>query len=258
MTERLILKLDSPVAELILNHPQRRNALNLEMWAAIPGLIEQAMSDRSVRVLLIHGGDGGHFAAGADISEFATHYATRGGAEAAAETLAQATAAIEACRAPVIAAIEGSCMGAGMSLATAADLRVVADGAKFCLPPARLGAAYPYGDLRRLSDIVGLAVTRDLLLTARVFDADEAAALGLASKRVEHGGALNAARETAAQMATLSPWALRAGKSMLNSLGQGQRTEPSAMRALQIEGFLGDDFLEGQRAFLDKRNPVFK
>ncbi len=257
MTDRLILKIDTPVAQLILNNPQRRNALNLEMWAAIPGLIERAVASAGVRALIIHGGSAGHFAAGADISEFETLYATRDGAQAAATTLAKATLAIETCAIPVIAAIEGSCMGAGLSLATAADLRVVGDGAKFCLPPAKLGAAFPYADLRRLSDIIGLAAARDLLLTARIFDADEAERLGLSSRRTGAGGALEAATEIATRMAALSRWSLMAGKRMLNTLGAGHKTETPEMRALQVEGFLGADFLEGQSAFLAKRKPDY-
>ncbi len=257
MTTRLIGRSSGAVAELILNHPERRNALNLEMWTAIPDMLADLVAPPGIRALILHGGEVGHFAAGADISEFATQYATREGAEAAAEKLAKATAAIEACPVPVIAAIEGSCMGAGLSLATAADLRVIGDGAKFCLPPAKLGAAYPYADLRRLSDIIGLAATRDLLLTARTIDAEEAAALGLVSRRIGMGQALAAAREIAAQMATLSPWALRAGKTMLNQIGTGQKTETPAIRALQIEGFLGPDFNQGQSAFLAKRRPDY-
>ena len=257
MTDKLILKIDVPVAQLILNNPQRRNALNLEMWAAIPGLIEQVATSEGVRALIIHGGDTGHFAAGADISEFATLYATKDGAQAAAETLAKATLAIEACPVPVIAAIEGACMGAGLSLATAADLRVISDGARFCLPPAKLGAAYPYGDLRRLSDIIGLSATRDLLLTARIFEADEAETLGLSSRRVRTGKALDTATAMATEMAALSRWSLSAGKTMLNTIGAGQKVETPAMRALQVEGFLGADFLEGQSAFMTKRKPDY-
>lgn len=257
MTDLVHLKLHGPIAELILNNAKRLNALNLEMWEAIPGLFEQIAKAPHIRAAIMHGGEIGHFAAGADISEFAPVWATPKGADRAAKALYAATTAIETCTRPVIAAIEGSCMGAGLSLASACDLRVVADGARFSLPPAKLGAAYPYEDLRRLADIIGLAPTRDLLLTARMIEADEAGDLGLASRRVAQGAAYQTALEIANTMTGLSPWALTTGKAMLSAIGRGQRTETPEARAKQIEGFLGPDFFEGQSAFLEKRKADF-
>ena len=245
MTDKFILKTDGPVAELILNHPQRRNALNLEMWAAIPALMAEAESS-DARALIIHGGAVGHFAAGADISEFPTKWGTHETAGIAAQKLADATHAIER-----------SCMGAGLSVATAADLRVIADGAKIGLPPAKLGASYPFEDLRRLVDLIGIAPTRDLILTARVIEADEANALGLASRRCGAGEALATAQALAADMAPLSQWSQQAAKTQLSAIGAGQRTETAELRALQVEGFLNDDFKEGYSAFLEKRKPDF-
>lgn len=257
MTDLLRLETHGPIAELILNNGKRRNALNLEMWEAIPGLLAQIASAADIRVVIMHGGEVGHFAAGADISEFGPIWATPEGAKRAANALYTATTAIETCTRPVIAAIEGSCMGAGLSLASACDLRVVADGARFSLPPAKLGAAYPYEDLRRLADIIGLAPTRDLLLTARTIEAEEAGDLGLASRRVASGQAHQTALEIAKGMIDLSPWALSTGKTMLSAIGAGQKTDTPQMRALQIEGFLGPEFYEGQNAFLKKRKPKF-
>lgn len=256
MSDKFILKTDGPVAELILNHPERRNALNLEMWAAIPALIAEAESS-DARALIIHGGDVGHFAAGADISEFPTKWGTHRTAGDAAQKLADATHAIEHCKLPTIAAIERSCMGAGLSVATAADLRVIADGAKIGLPPAKLGASYPFEDLRRLVDLIGIAPTRDLILTARVIEADEANALGLASRRCGAGEAIQTAYALAVEMAPLSQWSQQAAKTQLSAIGAGQCTETPEMRALQVEGFLNDDFKEGYSAFLEKRKPDF-
>jgi enoyl-CoA hydratase/carnithine racemase len=257
MTDKIILKAEVKIAELILNYPERLNALNLEMWAAIPGLISQAEASNA-RCLIIHGGAVGHFAAGADISEFPTKWGTKDTANAAAQLLADATAAIEHCKLPTIAAVEKSCMGAGLSLATAADMRVIADGAKISLPPAKLGASYPYEDLRRLVDLIGIAPTRDLILTARVIDANEANALGLATRQCAAGEALNAAKTLAAEMSKLSSWSQRAAKTQLSNIAAGQRTENTEMRDLQVEGFLNTDFKEGYTAFLEKRKPTFE
>jgi enoyl-CoA hydratase/carnithine racemase len=256
MTDKLTLKLNGKVAELVLNHPKRRNALNLEMWSAIPGLIAKVEAS-DARSLIIHGGEVGHFAAGADISEFQTKWGTAETAGAAAQALADATSSIEHCAIPTIAAIEKSCMGAGLSVATAADIRIIAEGAKIGLPPAKLGASYPFEDLRRLVDIIGLAPTRDLMLTARVIEADEAMQLGLATRWAGQGKAFSTALELADQMAHLSPWSQRTAKTQLSRIGAGQRTETPDMRALQVEGFLNPDFVEGYTAFLEKRKPTF-
>lgn len=257
MSQRLNLIIDETIATLTLNHAERRNAVTQDMWAAIPDLISQAEEMPGVRTLILHGGECGHFAAGADISEFSTHYTTPENIDSSIEALSRASDAIAALSKPVIAAIEGSCMGAGLSLATAADLRVVADGARFCLPPAKLGVAYPYNDLRRMVDLIGHGMVRDLLLTARVFGADEAAQMGLSSRRVEAGVALSSAQTIAADMAKLSPWSQMAGKQMLSNIAAGVATETADMRQLQINGFLGNDFQEGHRAFLEKRKPDF-
>ncbi|MEM9939870.1 MAG: enoyl-CoA hydratase-related protein [Pseudomonadota bacterium] len=242
---------------VVIDYPERRNALTLSMWGGIEHALKAVSEDEAVRAVIIHG-KGAHFAAGADMSEFATHWDTEEKAYQAADQMAHATAAIEDCSKPVIAAIEGSCMGAGLSIATAADIRVVAKGAKFALPPAKIGASYPYSDLRRLVDLVGQGPARDLMLSARIIEASEANQLGLVSRLVEYGEALGAAEALASEMAVLSPWALSAAKTMLNTIASGASIEPDAMRELQVSGFSGAEFKEGYTAFLEKRKPDFK
>ena len=115
MTPSIRLETNPPLAELILNKPDKRNALSIDMWAAIPAMVAKVEADKRVKILIIHGGDTGAFAAGADISEFEGIYATAERAAASGETIARALDAIEACMKPVIAAIEGACVGGGVS-----------------------------------------------------------------------------------------------------------------------------------------------
>ncbi|MEM6536046.1 MAG: enoyl-CoA hydratase-related protein [Pseudomonadota bacterium] len=257
MTDTLILKADGPVAEIILNNPSRRNAMKGDMWTAISAACARIGAMESVRAVILHGGECGHFSAGADMSEFDAAFADRSAAETSCQAISDASRAIEACPKPVIAAIEGTCMGGALALAAASDLRVVAEGAAFSLPPAKLGVAYPIEDLRRLADILGPARVRELFLTARVFQADEADRFGFVTRRVPTGSAARIAAEMAADMTRLSGWSLSAGKTMLAAIAAGQRTESDAMASLFLEGFLGPDFKEGYRAFLDKRAPDF-
>ena len=116
MTQSIRLDVDAPIA------------LSVDMWAAIPALVEQATADPNVKILIIHGGDAGAFAAGADISEFEEIYATRDSAAASGSTIAAALDAVEACPKPTLAAIEGACVGGGVSLAMTCDLRVASAG----------------------------------------------------------------------------------------------------------------------------------
>ena len=257
MSDLIKLKFDGACAEIILNVPERRNALRHEMWAAIPGLIAEAVADPATHVVVIHGGTAGAFAAGADISEFSTRYADRAGREEAAGAISAALTAVEMCPKPVIAAIEGACVGGGMSLAAACDLRFAAEDARFAITPAKLGLVYPFGDTRRLVDIVGAAAAKDMLFTGRIFPAPEAMYLRLIDRLVPSGEALAYARAYAADISAVSQWSVRAIKTMVARVEHGQRDDSEEAREHFLSGFAGEDFEEGYRAFLDKRRAEF-
>ncbi len=253
------LRLDNlpPNAELVLDRPEKRNALSIAMWRAVPDLIAQAVSDPAVKVVLIHAGDTGNFASGADISEFETIYATAETAAASARTIAQALEAIAACPKPVIAAIEGACVGGGVSIALAADLRIASDSARFAITPAKLGLVYPAADTRRLAAAIGLSAAKDLLFTGRTIAAEEAHALGLVDRICPKGEALAMARSLAGEVAAASQWSVRATKAMISGLEAGWADEDPRAQALFLEGFANADFAEGYVAFLEKRPARF-
>ncbi|MEO0981063.1 MAG: enoyl-CoA hydratase-related protein [Pseudomonadota bacterium] len=253
------IRLDTapPLAEIVLNKPDKRNALSVDMWAAIPGLVAEAEADPKVKVLLVHGGEAGAFAAGADISEFETIYATAESAAASGDTIARALDAVEACSKPVIAAIEGACVGGGVSLAMVADVRVASEASKFGVTPGKLGLVYPAGDTRRLLAAIGAGATKDILFTGRIFQADEALRIGLIDRLAPQGGALDAARAFASEIAAISQWSVRATKRMIQGLQADWTDKNPEARALFLEGFQNEDFQEGYRAFLDKRPAKF-
>ncbi|MBY9066947.1 enoyl-CoA hydratase/isomerase family protein [Hyphomonas sp. WL0036] len=257
MSQPIRLDIAAPLAEIVLNKPERRNALSVEMWAAIPALVAQANADPNVKLILIHGGDAGAFAAGADISEFETIYATEESAKASGQRIADALDAIENSAKPVIAAIEGACVGGGVSLAMAADLRVAGAGAKFGVTPGKLGLVYPAGDTRRLLAAIGPGATKDILFTGRIFAAEEAKSLGLIDRLVDAGSALEAARAWASDIAAISQWSVRATKQMIRGLQNGWAEETPEAQSLFLNGFSNEDFQEGYRAFLDKRPARF-
>lgn len=251
------MTVSAPFAEIILNRPERRNALSLEMWAQIPGMIAAAEADTSVKVIILHGGAAGAFAAGADISEFATAYATADKARASGEIIADALNAVEKCTKPTLAAIEGACVGGGVSLSVAADLRVAGEGSKFGITPAKLGIVYPGGDTRRLVALIGAARSKDILMTGRIFPAKEALSLGLINRLVDKGDALDAAKQLGTEIASVSQWSTRNIKRMIAGLENGWADDGEEATALFLEGFDNDDYRDGAQAFLDKRKPNF-
>lgn len=244
------------IATLMLDRPQRRNALTRAMWGAIPGLLEQAAADPAVKVLLVRGA-GGCFAAGADIAEFRTALADRAGAEAYAGDIARAMDGLADFPKPTLALIEGACVGGGMGLALACDLRFAAEDARLGITPARLGLLYPLGDTRRLVEAVGAATAKDLLFTGRLLGAAEALALRLVD-RVQPRAALEAAvLAYAAEITAASQWTVRQTKAMIRRIQAGQRHDDAETLAMFLDTVEGPDFQEGWHAFLDKRPPRF-
>lgn len=257
MTNSIRLDVSAPFGEIVLNKPEKRNALSVDMWAEIPALVDRATEDPNVKILILHGGDAGAFAAGADISEFEAIYATRESAKASGDTIAAALAAVEACPKPSIAAIDGACVGGGVSLAMACDLRVASAGSKFGVTPGKLGLVYPAGDTRRLLQAIGPSATKDILFTGRIFPAEEAKALGLIDRLAAPGQGLRDARAFAEQIAAISQWSTRATKRMIKGLQSGWEDAHPDAADLFLEGFSNEDFEDGYKAFLDKRPPKF-
>ncbi|HIG22881.1 MAG TPA: enoyl-CoA hydratase/isomerase family protein [Henriciella marina] len=242
-------------AEIVINAPSRRNALSISMWSALPVLVRTVDADSAAKALVIHGGAGGHFAAGVDISEFDALYADEASTRETTSIMSAALDAIATCSKPVIAAIEGSCFGAGVSLAAACDLRIASSSAVFSLPPAKLGIVYPPSDLKRLVSLIGASNAKQMLFSARRFSSDEARMMGLVNETVPEGGALQAAQKLVDEIAGHSAWSVHALKKMIGDIERG--TDDEALLAYMIEGAAGADFQEGYRAFLEKRKAAF-
>ncbi|MEM7669830.1 MAG: enoyl-CoA hydratase-related protein [Pseudomonadota bacterium] len=257
MTELIKLVVDGSCAEIILNKPARRNALCQKMWKALPQMIGEAVRDEQVSVIIIHGGNTGAFAAGADISEFAEIYETQEKATAASAAMADAVAAVENCEKPIVAAIEGACIGGGVSIAAACDLRFAEHGSKFAVTPGKLGLLYSPADTRRLIAVVGHAAAKDLLLSGRLITFEEAQAIRLINHPTPEGGALRAAKTWAEQVGHLSQASVRATKEMFRGLENGWQDHTPEAIDLFLNALISRDFEEGYRAFLEKRAPQF-
>jgi len=257
MTDQpLFLRQNGKIAELVLNRPDKRNALTRAMWQALPVLLKEAESDTDLRVLIVRG-EGGAFAAGADIGEFEDVYATPESADAFSGEVADALNALAKFPLPTIALIDGACIGAGCGIALSCDLRYASQNAKFGITPAKLGLLYPLSDTRRLVDAVGQAVARDMLFSARHLDASEAAKVGLINASFSDDELKTTVTEMADLIASRSRESLGGLKFILGQIADGVHNDTSQTRALFRQAFDGDDFAEGYRAFLEKRAPDF-
>ncbi|WP_119268603.1 enoyl-CoA hydratase [Taklimakanibacter deserti] len=246
---------EGAVGHVMLDRPERRNALNRDMWAALPGLITTLDRDPDTRVLVIRGSGAEAFAAGADIAEFSVGRANPDQAKEYEALNGKAFAALRDTAKPVIAMIQGFCIGGGLALALAADLRIAADSAVFALPPARLGLAYPIEGLSDLLHAVSPAFAKEMLFTARRFTAEEALRAGLIHRVVAADRLAQEVADLCAEIADNAPLTITASKRAIDSLAG--RPVPDDPVRLAARCFASEDYAEGQRAFLEKRKPRF-
>ena len=256
MTDAVELLREGAVATLRLNRPDKKNALSEAMWRALPERLAEAESDPAIRVLIVTGA-GGDFAAGADISEFETVYATPERAAAYSDAVNAALDGLAAFPKPSLARIEGACIGGGCGVALACDMRFAAETARFGVTPARLGLVYPLNDTARLIDAVGLSRAKDLLFTARLLEAPEAEMIGLIDQ-ILPGETLDAVIAAYAErLIAMSGETARATKKIIGMIQAGRHQDDHAARAIFRDAFAGPDFAEGYRAFMEKRAPRF-
>jgi enoyl-CoA hydratase/carnithine racemase len=252
----LELTASEAVATLTLNRTGARNALNVAMWTAIPQIIGQVAEADEIRVLIIRGA-GGNFASGADIAEFETTFASRDSALAYGALLEAATGAIAGLQKPVIAAIAGYCVGAGLAIALACDLRVAASNARLGAPPAKLGLMYSLADTRRLMHAVGASAAKNILFTGEFHDADKALAIGLVDEVHDPVGLIAAVSAKARLMASLSPWSIRRAKAVVRLIQGGATEETDETRGWFADAASSPDLAQGLVAFAEKREPKF-
>lgn len=255
MTEPLRIETRGAVARLLIERADKKNAFDQAMWERLPGLVEQAMRDPDVRLLIIQSAAPGTFSAGADLAEFAT--VARDPEWRRRNQAAIRRAQFELARAekPTIALVEGPCVGGGCGIAIACDLRVAAPAARFGITPARLGLVYSLHDTKLLVDLVGPAQAKRILFTGQLIDAAEALRIGLVDLLAEDAGA--AAQALADAIAAASPHSVTASKKMIRRILDGQAEDDPETQLQFDAAFDGADFHEGVSAFLAKRPPRF-
>ncbi len=257
------VRVDRPaeaVARLTISNSQRRNALDHEILDAITGKLPELAEGIETRCVILTG-EGDIFSAGYDIGGIPDSTFERDAEALVAHPFAAAMEAISAHPYPVVAAINGHCLGGALELAVRCDLRIAAAGAKLGMPPAKLGLIYGHTGLQRFIDVVGVARTRELFLLGRNVEAGRAAEIGLVNEVVDGGELAEAAVALAAELAANAPLSMRGNKHAIELIARNPvltEEQEEELVELRRSCFASEDFREGIRAFAEKRRPKWR
>ncbi len=258
-TDRMIARIEGAVGWMIFNSPERRNAVSQEMWAAMPLILDRFEADPDVRVIVLRGAGGKAFVSGADISQFEEKRASADAVARYEEISDHASRRLAASPKPTIAMVDGWCIGGGVGIAVSCDLRIASDASRFGVPAARLGLGYGMEGVAKLMALVGPSHTKEIFFTARHFTAHEALGMGLVNRVVPQAELEFYVSEYCETIARNAPLTMRAVKVTVEELAKGSaHTDRARAAALVRACFDSQDYIEGRRAFMEKRAPVFK
>src|SRR5215470_9778987 len=250
----LNLCLDSrgSIATITINRPAQRNAISYDMWLELARMVAQVEADPEIRVLVIRGAGAEAFSAGADITEFDKCRNDSAQARVYSDAFDGALDAVWELGKPVIAMIQGFCVGGGLELACCADLRIAAEGSRFGIPTARLGVLVGYREMRRLLHLVGAGGVNEILLAARILGTADALRIGLITQVVAASELEREVYRTAEDIAQMAPLIHRWHKRIIRTVleNPGLLNLSPEQEALPFASFDTEDFQEGRRAFL--------
>jgi len=254
----LLLERSGAVARVVVNRPDARNSFTYDMYTRMASLCRELAADDAVRVVVMRGAGTEAFVAGSDIAQF-VDFTTAEHARAYEAHVEAAIGAFEALPKPTIAMLAGPATGSGAAFACAADLRVAGPNLRLGVPIARtLGNTLSLRNVARMVDVLGPAVAKDLLLTARLIDADEAARRGIVGEVVPLDRLEARVDELAGRLASLAPLTLRATKLAVVRVLEARRAALGDGGDLLALAYTSEDFREGVRAFLEKRPPKWQ
>ena len=257
MTDYVRIERAGAIATVVLDRPDRLNALSLASWTALGARMRELSADDDLRCVVVRGAGTKAFAAGADIAEFPEVRANSAQGRVYGELIDATMTAIGECRHPTVAMIQGVCVGGGLELALACDMRICGETSRFGIPINRLGLTMGYGELIGLVGVVGPAIALEILLEGRIFGAREARAKGLVQRVVADDRVEAEVSETAARIASGAPLVARWHKRFIRRLA----ATPGLSDEEWAEGYAcfdSADFREGLAAFLARREPRFR
>jgi enoyl-CoA hydratase/carnithine racemase len=257
-TDKMVSRKVGHLGYMIFNNPERHNAVSFDMWEAASRIMDDFAKDDDVRVVVITGAGGKAFVSGADISKFESERANEEAQARYNEMVAKANNSLYEFPKPTIAMIRGYCIGGGLGLAVCCDLRIASDNSRFAVPAAKLGLGYAFPGIKRLSDLVGPSFTKEIFFTARQFDAAEAQAMGLVNRVLPVDAVETYVKDYAETIAGNAPLTVNAVKFIANqTVREESKRDLDRCAAMVKQCFASKDFVEGRRAFMEKRKPAF-
>lgn len=254
------IRIESRICTIEINRPQKMNTLNPTMLQAMADVMDELENQQEIRVVVIRGTGEKAFCAGFDISEIPVG---SGGqiAVGGQDVLEIAISRVRNFKYPVIAMINGFCIGGGLDLAVNCDFRIALEGSRLGITPAKLGLVYHASGLNRFVRLVGIAATKELFYTGRLISAERALEMGLVDKLAPAGKLEEAVYSLAEEISENAPMSVCGCKYIINRLVEKVSFSPEEedkIRQMTVQAFNSEDMLEGQMAFLQKRKPRFK
>ena len=258
MTDKILVDQRGAVGTITFNNPAKLNAVSLEMWEAVNAALDRFEADADIRVLVLTGAGGKAFVSGADISKFESERASKEAVAAYNQRTKSVYDRIEAFPKPTVAMINGYCIGGGLNLALCCDVRICSDKSRFALPAAKLALGYGIDSLRRLINVLGPGATRDICYTARQLSTDEAYARRLVDQVVTEEELEQTVAAYADRIAGNAPLTIATMKFVTSQLLKDPDARDVARCDAMVQGcFESNDYIEGRRAFMEKRKPEF-
>ena len=257
--EHFLIEKEDHICTITVNRPAQRNAFKAVMWTELADIVRSLAGDESVRVAIITGAGEKAFSSGADMAEILRAQEGKGEQSSDGSIVEPALDAIIDFPNPVIAMVNGHALAGGCELAVNCDIRIASDNARFGMPLAKRGILLNYGLVQRLVNAMGVMYTKELLFTARVFDARKAQEIGLVNYVVPHEQLRQTTMQMAGEIAQNAPLAVRGFKKMVQKyLSTQEQIDPSDVDELVKQVYASEDVKEGLTAFLEKRAPIFR
>ena len=258
MTDKMLSRKEGKVGIMTFNNPEKHNAVSFDMWTAVETILDDFVRDPEVRVVVLTGAGGKAFVSGADISKFADERQSEDAVQRYNALVEKIYSHINEFPKPTIAMIRGHCIGGGLNLAICCDVRIATDGSRFSLPAAKLGLGYGYPGLRRYMQTVGAPVTKEIFFSARQYNATDALARGMINSIVADGELEPTVMDLANTIAGNAPLTVATVKQCLIEAQKDPDARDLDRCAAMVKAcFTSNDYVEGRRAFLEKRKPVF-
>lgn len=259
LTPKILAEVDNGIGWITFNNPERRNAMSMEMWQGLAEVLQQLEQDAALRVVVLKGAGDKAFVSGADISEFEAKRNGQEQRDAYEAAFDEAQNRLKNFARPVIAMIQGFCVGGGLALALNTDVRIATDDSRFAIPAAKLGLGYGYESIKTLTSIVGPAFAKDILFSSRFLQADEALRIGLINQVASTGVLQSTVLEYATSIAANAPLTIKSIKAAVSEVVKDPgQAGPDYVAKLVNDCFLSADYKEGREAFMAKRKPNFK